>query len=152
MTKTDKNSLKILLVEDTPGDVRLITEGFKRTQLDPEFHIVSDGEEALNILLSEKISGTAHLPDLILLDLNLPLISGHEVLKQIKNNKKLQGIPVVILTSSLLEDDITKAKTNRANLYVIKPINLNEYFESILKIEKFWQDFQDTKKGFSKNN
>jgi len=145
MTDTEKTTLNILLVEDTPGDVRLITEGFKRTQLEPVFHVVSDGEEALNMLLSEKMSKTK-LPDLILLDLNLPLVSGHEVLKQIKNNKKLREVPVVILTSSLLEDDIAKAKTNRANLYVIKPINLNEYFESILKIERFWQDFQDAKK------
>lgn len=151
MRDAGKKTLKILLVEDTPGDVRLITEGFKRTQLEPIFDVVSDGEEALNILLSEKMSETK-LPDLILLDLNLPLVSGHEVLKQIKNNKKLREIPVVILTSSLLEADIAKAKINRANLYVIKPINLNEYFESILKIERFWQDFQNTKKGASKNN
>jgi CheY-like chemotaxis protein len=151
MTDAEKSSLKILLVEDTPGDVRLIAEGFKRTHLEPVFDVVSDGEEALKVLLSEKTSQTK-LPDLILLDLNLPLVSGHEVLKQIKNNKELREIPVVILTSSLLEDDITKARSNRANLYVIKPINLNEYFESILKIERFWQDFRDTKKGFPKNN
>ena len=92
MTDVEKNLLKILLVEDTPGDVRLITEGFKRTQLEPIFHVVSDGEEALNMLLNEETSKTK-LPDLILLDLNLPLVSGHEVLKKIKNNEKLHEIP-----------------------------------------------------------
>jgi two-component system, chemotaxis family, response regulator Rcp1 len=147
MVETGKNTVKILLIEDTPGDVRLITEGFKRTSLEPQFHLVGDGEQALNILLNEE-SDQAHLPDLILLDINLPLISGHEVLKLIKNNGILKKIPVVILTSSLLDEDIAKAKANLADFYVIKPINLDEYFASILKIERFWRNFQDSKKGY----
>jgi CheY-like chemotaxis protein len=142
MVDPEKDTFNILLVEDTPGDVRLIAEGFKRTGLEPQFQVVLDGEEAL-IRLNR---AGALLPDLILLDLNLPLLSGHEVLKQIKNNEILQKIPLVILTSSLLDEDMAKAKANRADFYVIKPMNLNEYFQSISKIAGFWRDFQDSKK------
>jgi CheY-like chemotaxis protein len=142
MVETRKKTLKILLVEDTPGDVRLITEGFKRSGLNPQIHAVFDGEEALKVLLDRTQSD---LPDLILLDVNLPLLSGHEVLKQIKNNETLQKIPVVVLTSSLLDEDVAKAKANQADFYVIKPINLDEYFASILTIERFWRDFQNSK-------
>jgi CheY-like chemotaxis protein len=142
MVETRKKTLKILLVEDTPGDVRLITEGFKRSGLNPQIHAVFDGEEALKVLLDRTLSD---LPDLILLDVNLPLLSGHEVLKQIKNNETLQKIPVVVLTSSLLDEDVAKAKANQADFYVIKPINLDEYFASILTIERFWRDFQNSK-------
>jgi CheY-like chemotaxis protein len=142
MVETRKETLKILLVEDTPGDVRLITEGFKRSGLNPQIHAVFDGEEALKVLLDRTLSD---LPDLILLDVNLPLLSGHEVLKQIKNNETLQKIPVVVLTSSLLDEDVAKAKANQADFYVIKPINLDEYFASILTIERFWRDFQNSK-------
>jgi CheY-like chemotaxis protein len=142
MVETGKETLKILLVEDTPGDVRLITEGFKRSGLNPQIHAVFDGEEALKVLLDRTQSD---LPDLILLDVNLPLLSGHEVLKQIKNNETLQKIPVVVLTSSLLDEDVAKAKANQADFYVIKPINLDEYFASILTIERFWRDFQNSK-------
>jgi CheY-like chemotaxis protein len=145
MVITQKNNIKILIVEDTPGDVRLISEGFKRTKLKPQFQVVEDGEEALKTLFNARLSDQSHLPDLILLDLNLPLLSGHEVLKQIKNNEILKKIPVVVLTSSLLDEDVAKAKANRADFYVIKPVNLDEYFEVILKIEKFWRDFQDLK-------
>jgi two-component system, chemotaxis family, response regulator Rcp1 len=142
MVDPEKDAFNILLVEDTPGDVRLITEGFKRTGLEPQFQVVSDGEEAL-IRLNR---AGALLPDLILLDLNLPLLSGHEVLKQIKNDEILQKIPLVILTSSLLDEDMAKAKANQADFYVIKPINLDEYFRSISKIAGFWRDFKDSKK------
>jgi CheY-like chemotaxis protein len=135
-----KETLRILLVEDTPGDVRLITVGFKRSGLEPQIHAVGDGEEALKVLFNRQF-----LPDLILLDINLPLLSGHEVLKQIKNHETLKKIPVVVLTSSLLDEDVAKAKAYKADFYVIKPINLDEYFESILKIERFWRNFQKLK-------
>lgn len=139
MVETEKNTLRILLIEDTPGDVRLITEGFKRTKLSPIFTVVGDGKAALHFLF--KTADLSELPEMILLDLNLPLIGGHEVLKQIKSSRKTDHIPVVILTSSLLDDDITKAINGEADLYVIKPINLNEYFEAISKIERFWINF-----------
>jgi CheY-like chemotaxis protein len=143
MVKIGKETIKILLVEDTPGDVRLIKEGFKRSGLEPQFRVVGNGEEALKILFD---GNETALPDLILLDLNLPLLSGHEVLKKIKSYEILKKIPVVVLTSSLLDEDVAKAKAYQSDFYVIKPINLDEYFEAILKIEKFWRDFQDSKR------
>jgi len=140
MVETEKSTLKILLVEDTPGDVRLITEGFKRTGLNVQLRVAEDGEEALNVLFSEDAIDPPFFPDLVLLDLNIPLVSGHEVLELIKTNKKLADIPVIILTSSLLDEDLKRAHDHSADLYVIKPINLSDYFEAVGQIAQFWTD------------
>jgi len=129
---------QVLLVEDNSGDVRLIREVFR--SLDPEiqFYITSDGVEAIAFLKKQGTYVNAVRPDLILLDLNLPKMGGHEVLNFVKQDIALNTIPIVILTSSQAESDILKSYQLRANCYMVKPQSFNE-FESLVKsINDFW--------------
>ncbi len=140
MEKSKEAALQVLLVEDAPGDVRLIIEAFKHTELDTQLHVAWDGAEALRYLWASPPESPLH-PDLILLDLNIPLVNGHEVLAQIKSHPDLKKIPVVVLSSSQLEEDISKAYQSYANSYVMKPVDLHDYFKAVQLIEKFWLDF-----------
>ena len=130
--------IEVLLVEDSPGDVRLTQEAFRDANRSIHLHVVSDGVEAMNFLRREGAHVDAPRPDLILLDLNLPKMDGREVLAQIKEDASLKTIPTVILTTSEAEVDIVKSYQLHANCYLSKPVQLDA-FESLVKsINDFW--------------
>ena len=128
----------ILLVEDNPGDVRLTQEILKDSTLISTIHVVYDGEEAMNYLLKKAPYEHATYPHLILLDLNLPKKNGLEVLAELKTNANLRHIPVVVLTSSDAEHDITKSYKLLCNAYIKKPVDFEQYHYVVKYIEKFW--------------
>lgn len=130
--------VQILLVEDDPGDVELIMEGLKESKIAINFKVIEDGVKALQYLHKEQPYQNCSLPDLILLDLNLPKMDGREVLKEIKGDPFLRQIPVVILTTSDAETDIVKSYTLGANCYITKPISLDGFIEVVQTIEGFW--------------
>lgn len=130
--------IEVLLVEDSPGDVRLTQEAFRDANKSIHLHVASDGVEAMAILKQEGAHVHAPRPDLILLDLNLPRMDGREVLAHIKEDENLKTIPTVILTTSEAEVDIVKSYELQANCYLTKPVQL-EAFESLVKsINDFW--------------
>jgi chemotaxis family two-component system response regulator Rcp1 len=130
--------IHVLLVEDSPGDVRLTQESFRDANPAVHLHVASDGVEAMASLQREGTHAYDPRPDLILLDLNLPKMDGREVLAQIKENDSLKTIPTVILTTSESEADIVKSYQLRANCYLSKPVKL-EAFEGLVKsINDFW--------------
>lgn len=129
------SGLTIMLVEDNPGDVRLTQEALKG--LAPRKLVVArDGLEALKTLRSAQLADD--LPDLVLLDLNLPGIHGHEVLREIKEDQRLRTIPVVIVTSSSDRLDVQRSYELYANCYITKPADLDRFFELIRGIDRFW--------------
>ncbi len=128
----------ILLVEDNPGDIRLIEENLKEFKVGNNLHIVEDGEEAMAFLRKKGEYREAPRPDLVLLDLNLPKKDGREVLEEIRADKNLTTIPVVILTSSKAEEDIAKAYKLHANCYITKPVGLAQFVRIVKAIEDFW--------------
>jgi len=128
----------VLLVEDSPGDVRLTQEAFRAANSSLRLHVVSDGVEAMEFLRREGIHANARRPDLVLLDLNLPKMDGREVLARVKSDDGLKTIPTVILTTSGAEADIVKSYQLQANCYLTKPGQLDA-FESLVKsINDFW--------------
>ena len=130
--------IQVLLVEDSPGDVRLTQEAFRDANPSVALHVASDGVEAMAFLRREGGHARAPRPDLILLDLNLPKMDGREVLVLIKEDPNLRTIPTVILTTSDAEADIVKSYQLRANCYLSKPVQLDA-FESLVKsINDFW--------------
>ncbi len=130
----------ILLVEDNPDDVELTLLAFKKNNFANEIKVVEDGEEAINFLLGENGGGISKFgyPELILLDLKLPKINGHEVLKKIKADKKTKRIPVVILTSSQEEEDIIKGYDLGANSYVRKPVDYQDFVSVVNNLGVYW--------------
>ena len=134
----DGKPIDILLVEDSPGDVRLTVEALKESKVLNNLSVVGDGVEALAFLRREGKYADAIRPDLILLDLNLPKKNGREVLEEIKQDSKLKRIPVVILTTSRAEEDILKAYDLHANCYVTKPVGLEQFVTVVQSIEDFW--------------
>ena len=138
MNPTMNNPIEILLVEDNPGDVRLIKEVFKDAKIFNSMHVAYDGEAAMDILRKEGQYSDAANPDLILLDLNLPKKDGREVLKEIKNDENLKCIPVVILTTSNAEEDLIETYKMNANCYITKPVDLDQFINVVKSIENFW--------------
>lgn len=132
------NPIEILLVEDSPADVRLTKEALKEEKLHINLSVVNDGVEAMAFLRMEGKYAKAVRPDLILLDLNLPKKDGREVLKEIKDDENLKTIPVVILTISKAEEDILKTYKLHANCYITKPIDLNQFSHVVKSIKDFW--------------
>jgi two-component system, chemotaxis family, response regulator Rcp1 len=130
--------VEILLIEDNPGDARLTQEALKVGKVRNSLHIVYDGEEATDFLFKRNQYKNASRPDLILLDLNLPKKNGQEVLAEIKADDSLKSIPVIILSISKQEEDIIRSYNLHANCFLIKPIDLNQFFEVIKSIEDFW--------------
>ena len=130
--------IEILLVEDNPGDVRLTVEVLKEGKMLNRLSVVQDGVEALAFLHREGQYASAVRPDLIMLDLNLPKKDGREVLAEIKADKKLRVIPVVVLTTSQAEQDILKSYNLHANCYIIKPVALEQFIMVLKLIEDFW--------------
>jgi len=130
--------IEILFVEDNPGDVRLTQEALREAKMRVNVRVVWDGEEAIEYLRKEGQYADALRPDLILLDLNLPKKSGREVLAEIKADRDLRSIPVVVLTSSKAEEDIAKTYNLHANCYVTKPADLDQFIRVVQSIESFW--------------
>ena len=130
--------MQILLVEDNPSDVELITTAFEDCKFEHDINSASDGEEALDYLYQRGKHDNAPRPDLILLDLNLPRQNGQEVLEVIKNDPALRSIPVIILTSSQAEKDIVRSYNLHANCYIIKPVDLVKFLDVVQAVENFW--------------
>lgn len=130
--------IEILLVEDSPGDVRLTQEVFREGRVRNNLNVVGDGVQALAFLRKQEPYLQVPCPDLILLDLNLPKKDGRTVLEEIKADEKLRRIPIVILTTSNAEEDIIKAYDLHANCYISKPIDLEQFIQVIKSIEQFW--------------
>ena len=130
--------IEVLLVEDSPGDVRLTQEAFRDTNDAVRLHVATDGVEAMAFLRREGANAEAPRPDLILLDLNLPRMDGREVLAIIKADGDLRTIPTVILTTSQAEIDIVKSYQLQANCYLNKPVALDEFDAVVRSINDFW--------------
>ncbi len=133
--------IEILLVEDNPDDIELTLEAFKDAKVRNKMHVAEDGTEALAFLRREGKYADAPHVDVILLDLNLPGKHGREVLAEIKADKKLKRIPVVVLTISQAEEDILKSYDLGANSYVVKPVDLEQFMNAVKSIEGFWLTF-----------
>lgn len=130
--------INVLLVEDSPGDVRLTKETLRNSKLPITLHVATDGMEAMSFLRQEDKNSDSPRPDFILLDLNLPRMSGREVLAEVKGDESLKTIPTIILTTSDAEADILKSYQLQANCYLTKPVKFDE-FESLVKsIDDFW--------------
>lgn len=138
LRRSPTGPIEILLVEDNPGDVRLTREALHDSKLDIRLHHAPDGVEAMRFLRREGEHAEAAIPDLVLLDLNLPRKDGREVLEEIKADERLRQIPVVILTSSEAEQDIARAYELHANCYVTKPVDLDQFITIVKSIEQFW--------------
>ncbi|HET6247639.1 MAG TPA: response regulator [Tepidisphaeraceae bacterium] len=126
------------MVEDNPADVRLTLEAFRECKVQNTLHVAKDGVEAMAFLRREDKYASVARPNLIFLDLNLPRKNGREVLVEIKSDPNLRRIPVVILTTSRSDTDITKCYDLHANCYVVKPVDLDEFIQIIHHIENFW--------------
>jgi chemotaxis family two-component system response regulator Rcp1 len=131
-------AIDILLVEDNPGDIRLIQEALRDGKVWNNPHVVSDGEAALDFVYKRGPYAEKPRPDLVLLDLNLPKKDGREVLAVIKSDPDLKRIPVVVLTTSKEEEDVLRAYNLAANCYVTKPVEFEEFMKVIRMIEDFW--------------
>lgn len=131
-------AVEILLVEDNFGDVILTKKAFKNAKLANNITVAEDGSKALAILRREGEYRYAPIPDIVLLDLNLPKKSGQDVLKEIKSDENLRKIPVVILTSSRAELDVVKSYNLYANSYIVKPVSLEKFIDVVKTVEQFW--------------
>lgn len=130
--------VEILIVEDNPGDVRLMQEAMRDSKVLNQIHVVEDGVAAMAYLHRDGEYADAPCPDLIMLDLNLPMKDGREVLEEVKEDPELRRIPVVILTTSGAEDDILRTYNHHANCYITKPIDLKQFIKVVRAIENFW--------------
>jgi len=129
-------AINILLIEDNEGDILLTREAFEESKLVNNLITIKDGKEAINFF--ESLRYVEDFPQLVLLDVNLPKISGHEVLIYIKSSEKYRSIPVIMLTTSSSEKDVMKSYKNHANCYITKPIDVDDFMKAMQKIEEFW--------------
>lgn len=136
----EKKENYILLIEDNPDDIELTRLAFKKNNFANDIIVVEDGQEAIDFLTGDHTNGVKKrgFPELILLDLKLPKLNGHEVLKEIKSREKLKRIPVVILTSSQEEEDIFKGYDLGANSYVRKPVDYKDFVEVVNNMGIYW--------------
>ncbi len=130
--------IKILLVEDNEGDILLTTEALHEGKIANQIHVVRDGWEAVQYLQKQDEFRSVETPDLILLDVNLPKMNGHEVLAVIKADETIKHIPVIILTTSSSEADVMLSYRNHASCFITKPVDVNDFVEVISSIEHFW--------------
>lgn len=133
-----KRVAKVLLVEDNPGDITLTKLAFEQARIMCVMDVVMTGEEALEYLQKQGDYTDVETPDIVLLDLNLPGIHGQQVLEYIKNTEPLKRTPVVILSSSRAESDVVQSYDRHANGYVVKPLNLQSFYDVVQKLENFW--------------
>jgi chemotaxis family two-component system response regulator Rcp1 len=134
----NNQAIVILLVEDNPGDTRLVIEAMREAKLDNYIHVVEDGVEAMQFLRREGRFGDAPRPDLVLLDLNLPKKDGRAVLAEVKADPVLKRIPVVVLTTSRAEEDVLRAYDLHANCYITKPVDMEQFMKVVAQIDEFW--------------
>lgn len=130
--------IEILLVEDNPDDVALTTRSFKKARMQNRVSVAEDGVEALAFLRKEGKYAGAPRPDIILLDLNLPRMNGHELLEKIKTDPAISAIPVIILTTSKSEEDVIKTYKSGSNCFISKPVLMEEFDRVIRTIQDFW--------------
>jgi two-component system, chemotaxis family, response regulator Rcp1 len=138
LTETGDMTIEVLLVEDSPGDVRLTQEAFRDSGKPVRLHLAADGVEAMAFLRNEGAYADAPRPDLILLDLNLPKMDGREVLKEIKKDRNLATIPTIILTTSDDEADVLISYQLQANCYLRKPAHWDAFDKLVRSINAFW--------------
>ena len=129
---------KVLLVEDSPADARLTREALAVSLQEARLTVVSDGSEALRYLRRQEPYRHAPRPDLILLDLNMPRMDGYQVLAQIKADADLRRIPVIMLSTSLSDNDVLRCYNLHANSYIAKPADLEQFLEVVAKLMHFW--------------
>lgn len=139
--------IHVLLAEDNPGDAELTRQALASSKLSIDLAVVDDGEKALKYLRREPPYAAAEEPDLLLLDLNLPKLSGEEVLREVKRDRRLAGLPVVILTSSDAETEVSRCYAQGANCYVVKPVDFNSFLQIVTSIEQFWFSVAKLKAG-----
>lgn len=132
--------LDVLVIEDNPGDVRLLEEAFRELNANVSMHVARDGAEALDMVFQPAIASKHSYPDLILLDLNLPKVNGHDVLSRIKSDPATTQIPIIVLTSSRAESDVRRAYQAHANAYLKKPSTLDGLISAAQHIKNFWMD------------
>lgn len=130
--------IHILLVEDNEGDIFLVTEALEEGKIVNKISVAKDGKEAIDFLDRKGKYQNAAMPDLILLDVNLPKKNGHEVLEYIKGQENLKQIPVIMLTTSSAEKDILLSYKNHANCFITKPVDVDSFLKVIYSIENFW--------------
>ncbi|MGA3539977.1 response regulator [Micromonosporaceae bacterium DT194] len=130
--------VRILVVDDDPGDVLMIEEALDGSDIDKVIDVVSDGEEAMEFLRREGRHTSAARPDMILLDLNMPRMDGRQVLSAVKTDEDLRTIPIVVLTTSNADTDILGSYTLQANAYVTKPIDLDDFNDVVRRIDEFF--------------
>lgn len=132
------SDIQILLVEDNPGDVRLTEEALRCAKVANELHVVGDGEQAIDFLRQRGRHADAPRPDIVLLDLNLPRLDGRDVLADIKSDADLATIPIIVLTSSAAEEDISRSYELHANCYISKPVDFTGFIDAVRSLEGFW--------------
>lgn len=131
-------SIRVLLVEDNPGDADLTRETLESGKIALQIDVVTDGAQAIDFLLRRPPYETARTPDLVLLDLNLPKLSGREVIAEIKRHEHLRVVPIVVLTSSDAEQDVVKSYALGASCYVTKPVGLEAFQAIVRSVQDFW--------------
>ncbi len=132
------NRFAILLVEDNPDDIIITKRALQKGKINNRLYIVHDGEEALQFLKRTGPYEDAPKPALILLDLKMPKVNGFEVLEEIKQDKDLKSIPIIMLTTSAREIDIEKAYQLGCNNYIIKPVSFENFIQTVIKIKEYW--------------
>ncbi|MBX3405048.1 MAG: response regulator [Phycisphaeraceae bacterium] len=137
-TASRPEAIEILLVEDSPGDVRLTREALGEAKVTNRLHVAGDGVEAMAFLRRQGKYASAPRPDLVLLDLNLPRMDGREVLALIKGDPELRTLPVIVLTTSDAEADVLKSYDSHANCYLVKPVDVDQFFAQVRSLEGFW--------------
>lgn len=135
----DNRAVEILLVEDNEGDMELTREAFNDAVFSNNLHIAEDGDIALDYLFKRNGYEDAVIPDIILLDLNLPSTDGKEVLEIVKSNASLKRIPIIVLTSSKADKDIFESYDLHANCYIVKPVSANKFMKVVQEVEKYWR-------------
>lgn len=130
--------VSILLVEDNEGDIVLTTEALEDSKIINKVNVVRNGKEALDYIFKKGKYAGVETPDLMLLDINLPLKSGHEVLQIIKSDEQMKRLPIIMLTTSSSESDINMSYEYHANCYISKPVEINQFISAVTTIESFW--------------
>ncbi|SDD18798.1 Response regulator receiver domain-containing protein [Algoriphagus faecimaris] len=130
--------MHILLIEDNEGDILLIKEALSNRPTVKKISVATDGQQGIDFVTQKGVYIDALQPDLILLDINLPLKNGHEVLHTLKTDSKTKHIPIIVLTTSSSPDDINKSYQSFANLYVTKPVDMDAFDDAISAIESYW--------------
>lgn len=138
LSRGSRRKVEVLIIDDNPGDVRLLQEAFEELQSNVNLKVAQDGVEGLEMVFSSARAASGWHPDLILLDLNLPKMDGHTVLAQLKDNPQTKLIPVIVLTSSRAETDIRRAYACHCNAYLKKPSSLETLMSAAQDITNFW--------------